>query len=69
MPSHNLVLLCCRTELQEAQQQPQVTVDPTAPAVMKLAVQLAELDVSPEEQQYQGLADLKDIPTPTHASK
>jgi hypothetical protein len=36
---------------------------------MKLAVQLAELDVSPEEQQYQGLPDLKDIPTPTHARK
>jgi hypothetical protein len=35
-----MLLLWYQTELQEAQQQPQVSVDPTAPAVMKLAVQL-----------------------------
>jgi hypothetical protein len=65
-----LLLLCHFVSvLQEAQQPPEVTVDPTAPAVMKLAVQLADLDVAPEEQQYQGLQDLKDIPTPTHARK
>jgi hypothetical protein len=36
---------------------------------MKLAVQLADLDLPPDQQQYQDLLDLKDIPTPTHARK
>ncbi|WIA41640.1 hypothetical protein OEZ86_008998 [Tetradesmus obliquus] len=56
-------------KLQEAQQPPQVCVDPTAPAAMRLAVQLAELDLPLEQQQYIDLQDLQDIPTPTHARK
>lgn len=58
--------------LQEAEQAPDVTVDPRGPAALKLAVaRLANLDLSPEQQQYdyQALPDLKDVPTPTQAPK
>jgi hypothetical protein len=61
-------LLCS----QEAERAPDVTVDPAGPAAIKLAAaRLADLDLSPEEQQYcyEELPDLKDVPTPTHAQK
>ncbi len=55
--------------MQEAEQAPQVNFDPTEPTVVKLAVKLSDLDVDFDEQQYQDLPDLKDIPTPTRAQK
>lgn len=55
--------------LQEAEQVPQVVVDPAAPAVMQLAAKLSELDVDFDQQLYEDLTDIKDIPTPRHAQK
>lgn len=52
---------------QEGEKVPEVSVDPAD--VMKLAVQLTDLDVDFDTQQYQDLPDLKDIPTPTKATK
>lgn len=53
--------------MQEAEEAPQVAVDPID--VVKLAVQLVDLDVDREQQQYQHLPDVRDIPTPTKAPK
>jgi hypothetical protein len=61
-------LLC----LQEAERAPNVTVEPLGPAALKLAVaRLADLDLPLQQQQYsyEALADLRDVPIPTHAPK
>jgi hypothetical protein len=49
-----------------------MTIDPLGPAALKLAVaRLADLDLPLQEQQYsyEALADLRDVPIPTHAPK
>lgn len=58
--------------LQEFEQLPDVKVDPTGPAALKVAAaRLADLDLGPDQQQYcyEGLPDLKDVPTPTQAPR
>lgn len=57
---------------QEAEQTPDVVVDPSAPAALKLAAaRLSGLDLGLEQEQYcyEALTDLRDVPTPTHAPR
>lgn len=62
-----LTEFCAVTHVQEAEEAPAVTIDPSD--VVKLAVQLTDLNVDFDQQQYHGLPDLKDISTPTKVPK